>query len=369
MQVRPPPAGSLPPPPVQSKTIKVQASKGVTEATLRDIVDVSSESSVLYIPGSLRTIDSRTGQLEFQIRGKGLSGEVRYFDQIEPMIRLMIESTAGAPDSPAPAFGGAAIVEEPPRVHRMISEPRYISTDVNLKPDVSSSLLRREDRFKLYVSEQYGIAGYLMKDNRSFFVASAVPECFEIFESWIKSLTPEEVNRLIPSYVETIDITSVAGIIIGKGGSVLEWLQRMHGVYCPQIRSKPPGDTSPTLLRAEAYNKMALDIFVHEIKQIIDDRGTVFRQKLKDMQEKHVHIFVDVSNILYGAQQEPGGGRDLSIRLSPKKTVELVRNLRTSTPDSNIVVGSNPPPTHTVWKVSTWHDIKAKYLYYFLRRF
>lgn len=341
------PAAVPPPPPSQVRTIVVNRSGRISETTLRDIVENSSESILAYVSQSLRALDAHSGRLEFQVRGAGISGEIRRFDEIEPIIIMVVESTAVVAPDPPPF-----VVEELPvaRMARAISEPRYLTTDVALSPEVSQSLLRREDRFKTYISETYGISGYLTQENRSFFVASAAPEWFDVLQQWINALTPAVVEECFPCFKEAIDITSVAGLIIGKKGSTLEWLQRSYGVYCPPIRPKAAGDKTPVILHAEALDRTALDIFVHQIRQIVADRAP-FMEELQDLHEKHVHIFVDISNILRGAQHMPDGSRDLSVRLNPHKTVELVRNLRSTTPDSNTVVGSNPPPNNPVWKV------------------
>jgi len=69
---------------------------------------------------------------------------------------------------------------------------------------------------------------------------------------------------------------------------------------------------------------------------------------LRKQRQKTEHfVVVDNSNIFYGAQNLPGGGKDFSVRLNVGLLAQVIEGGRTFR--KKIVGGSIPPPSDKVW--------------------
>jgi hypothetical protein len=138
----------------------------------------------------------------------------------------------------------------------------------------------------------------------------------------------------------------LAETILGKGGSTLRHLQRELGCKITYSTTSSQG-----VFTAESVRSDALDVFEGRFNHIVVD-PVGFTESLRQLQSKKLHIFVDASNIMFGAQRTGENERDLSIRIKVNKLIETVTNFRHV--EHGVVIGTVPDRASKYWE--QWRD-------------
>ena len=138
-------------------------------------------------------------------------------------------------------------------------------------------------------------------------------------------------------------------MLLGTKGIIIKYLQRELRVRIKSEKDKPSGQI--TSFVAESVRKDALDAFEARFGGICAN-PEAFKEELKRIQSKKLHMFVDVSNIMKSAQFEKSGERNFAIRLRVEKLIEIVCNMRHL--EHGVVMGSSPDRASHFWK--HWED-------------
>ena len=226
------------------------------------------------------------------------------------------------------------------------------------KYDLSSilQLIRgHEIYFANALQDAFGVEVTWDASNTNILATCVEPELLQIFDQSFKNLcsNPDSVRALLPCIPScTIDITTQAQLIIGENNSVIKWLEREYAVSA-QIRRNPADNK--ILLQATASTNEAIELFERTISYSIQNPLS-FSDRLKERMSKKVHMFVDVSNILLGAQFMKTGERDHNISIAVPNIVELVTGLRSA--EQRVAVGSIPSRENPFWR--EWEQLNFK---------
>jgi transcription antitermination factor NusA-like protein len=138
-----------------------------------------------------------------------------------------------------------------------------------------------------------------------------------------------------------------AGLIIGKGGSNIKYLQRELGCRITTDKKK-----DRTTVTGESVRSEAIEIFEARMNEILADPDA-FSEAMQAIRNRKLHVFVDASNIMISSQIIGNNNeRDTSIRIRVDKLIEIVTNGRHI--ENGVVLGTNPDKTSKYW--NRWRD-------------
>ena len=182
-------------------------------------------------------------------------------------------------------------------------------------------------------------------------------------EHWLSRLDDKTVLELFPVFRESIDITGqIGGLIIGNRGETIRKLSRDSRVVTRTVmRDGNPEqiflketiiiffckfNTGHKILTVSSLDEDTLLVFKSKIEEI-KANAVRFQAELNLRKQHLVHVYIDMSNIMKGAQYTEDGGLDFSVRIHAKSVRELIADGRSI--ETGVVVGSNPPPAHSLW--------------------
>lgn len=180
------------------------------------------------------------------------------------------------------------------------------------------------------------------------FELSAVTSAQESDHPSLDPSITEEVSNNLRLFVGKIEMTEVAGLVIGTGGSVLKWLNKTHGVVGKTESIKNKDGELETFFIVRHPDIDVVTIFLGKIKSIKKDPEG-FNNELKKLKEaKNIHLYIDISNVSISAQVDPITGiRDPYVRLHASKLIGLVKGL--GQVKQKLMAGSGPPRSHSAW--------------------
>lgn len=258
-------------------TMSIDTLSATSEAALSEYILVASEGLLSLMPGTARRV--KPDRLSFDVTGS----EERIADTSQ-IIKIMLES---------------AEVPRQAKKKVTITVPDFINGEVEVPPSAVPSLQGRQSRFKQLVLNEFGIFGDLVDENTIFLVTSADREWFQIFSVWMSELNEEVIEKKLPLFNVEVDVTDIAGDIVGRKGAIIKWLQHSYGVTCGRIRIAPKDGRS--LLKVSCVDEDALAIFVDKLHQIIAD-PVAFQTETRNCQRELIHLYVDVGSIMREAQ-------------------------------------------------------------------
>jgi len=141
-----------------------------------------------------------------------------------------------------------------------------------------------------------------------------------------------------------IDITAQSDFLCANNYNILRWIEREYGISLRVARSS---QIPVVQLEATAKDPQMLELYCSFMANILSDPIS-FRNEIDLKYSKKIHIFVDVSNILIGAQMLPNQKRNFQVSLNIPHLIDLTTNLRNAV--QKVAVGSIPPRDHPFWE-------------------
>lgn len=204
----------------------------------------------------------------------------------------------------------------------------------------SAELLSCKDRFIEAIQERFPIRIEFEQNCQQFKAfANSRNELNALNELLTPMLIQEDLQELhrflVPLHNDRIDVGAIHEILFEDNGKLIKWLSRQHNV---RTNKEFLVAQKKVILVVNGREAVAVKVFVAQIRDIIANKAA-FKKEWDKHKQKKLHIFVDLSNILIGAQHTEAGIEDKSIRIRARSIIELVTDARDSTP-RRLVVGS-----------------------------
>ena len=191
-----------------------------------------------------------------------------------------------------------------------------VAVPVSLRPQLREAV----EIFVAKAQADFGVSIEVADDYESFQVladAEALTRSFSDFFSTING--PEKLKDFLRSKNPRVDITGQEKLFIGERRSILNYLQRQHGVELEAVE-----EDSHCYIEVVGGEAGAVEVFCAIMQQLASNPAYHI-DDLARLKDQHVHVFMDLSNIRKGLQRNPDGSQDFRRELDVSRMADLVR--------------------------------------------